>query len=183
METNAIAGAAGVSTPTDRGLNSLKSEDFFRILVTEMQQQDPLSPTETSDMIGQVSQIRSIELSSKLTDTLDTLALQQKTANAGGMVGKYVSAIVTGADGVESAVEGVVMAVRFDSDGATVLELDTGTAVRVDDVKHITTLEALESALGDADDPAADEQSQVEGSAPKDGQTEKPSLLKPWTWL
>ncbi len=183
METSAIAGVGVATARADRGLSSLSSEDFFRILVTEMQLQDPLSPSETSDMIGQVSQIRSIELSSKLTDTLDTLVLQQKTSSAGGLVGKYVSAEVTAANGAKSSIEGVVMAVRFDSDGSTVLELDTGEAVRMADVKHITTLEALESVLGTPGEQAGDDEDEEAGSDLKEGQTQKPSLFDPWSWL
>src|SRR5690606_6250305 len=109
MQTAAVANA-GAPAPQERGLSSLKSEDFFRILVTEMQQQDPLAPSETSDMISQVSQIRTIELSDQLTGTLDALAQQQRTANVSGLVGKFVSAEVTAADGSKSTVQGVVMA-------------------------------------------------------------------------
>lgn len=182
MEASAIASASGASATTDRGLSSLKSEDFFKILVTEMQQQDPLAPNDTKDMIGQVSQIRSIELSDKLNGTLKTLALQQKASDAGGMVGKYVQAAVTDDEGTETNIEGVVMAVRFESDGSTVLELDTGQAVRMEDVQHVTTLAALESALGAPSTPAADATQDASGGA-KDGQTEKASWFDPSSWF
>ena len=36
--------AGGAAQRTDRGVGALKSEDFFRILITELRQQDPLQP-------------------------------------------------------------------------------------------------------------------------------------------
>lgn len=188
MQTAAVANA-GAPAPQERGLSSLKSEDFFRILVTEMQQQDPLAPSETSDMISQVSQIRTIELSDQLTGTLDALAQQQRTANVSGLVGKFVSAEVTAADGSKSTVQGVVMAVRFDPDGTTVLELDSGEAVRAQDVRHVTTVEAVAAGLGmetapaDAADEAAVAALAGNASDDKDGQTAKASIWKPWRWM
>ncbi len=133
------------SNTAQRGLGSLKSEDFFRILVTELQHQDPLEPADTSDMINDVSQIRSIELSNELTGTLGTLARQQPMSNASGLLGKYVRAVVNGENGQPATVEGVVTGVQFDSDGQAVLELDVGISVRAQDVQRVTTLEQAES--------------------------------------
>ncbi|MEW6199597.1 MAG: flagellar hook capping FlgD N-terminal domain-containing protein [Planctomycetota bacterium] len=122
-----------------RDLNALRSEDFFKLLVTELQQQDPFEPAKTADMIGQVSQIRTIELSKQLTDTLSELSRQQRTAGASDLLGKFVVASVTASDGTVSEVQGIVTGVRFDPDGTAVLELDTGQAVRAADVTRITS--------------------------------------------
>jgi flagellar basal-body rod modification protein FlgD len=146
MDISAIDAVLGTSaSDSDRGLGSMKSEDFLKILITEMQNQDPLEPTDTSDMISQVSQIRSIELSSELTDTLDLLARQQRMGGASELIGKYVQAIVTADDGSASLTEGVVTSVYFNSDGSAVLELDTGQAVSADDVIRVTTVEEVEA--------------------------------------
>jgi len=134
-------------------LSTLKSEDFFRILVTELRQQDPFEPAKTADMISQVSQIRSIELSKQLTDTLQELAAQQHTAGAAELLGKYVTARLVAADGSEQEVSGVVTGVRFDADGSAVLELDTGQAVPASAIVRVTTVEAAQDA---ATDEAAD---------------------------
>jgi flagellar basal-body rod modification protein FlgD len=144
MAMNAVGASVGVPGITpNRGLGSLKSEDFFKILVTEMQQQDPFEPTKTSDMISQVSQIRSIELSGKLTDTLDQLTRQQRVSGASELIGKFVQAISVGSDGTQTLHEGVVTSIRFNADGSAVLELDTGEAVPATDVVRVTTLDAL----------------------------------------
>ncbi|RMF83163.1 MAG: hypothetical protein D6744_05210 [Planctomycetota bacterium] len=148
MEISGVsAGVAGRPVRSDRGLEALKSEDFFRILVTELQQQDPFEPADTSDMINQVSEIRSIELSSKLSDTLGKLAGQQQRAGVSELIGKFVTAEVPLGDGGVASVQGVVTGVRFDADGTAMLELDTGEALPADLVTHVTTLTALESGL------------------------------------
>ncbi len=168
-----IAGNAGLSAlstrpASDRGIATLSSEDFFKILVSELQTQDPLEPSKTSDMIGQVSQIRSIELSSKMGDTLDTLVQQQRTAGMADFLGKFVTAVTNGPDGSPIATEGVVTGVVFAGDGSAVLELDNGLAVAVRDVVRVTTLEqheqleALDSAADELIEPAASDKQEAQ---------------------
>ncbi len=168
-----IAGNAGLSAlstrpASDRGIATLSSEDFFKILVSELQTQDPLEPSKTSDMIGQVSQIRSIELSSKMGDTLDTLVQQQRTAGMADFLGKYVTAVTNAPDGSPIATEGVVTGVTFASDGSAVLELDTGLSVPVRDVVHVSTLEqheqmeALESNADELIEPASSDKQEAQ---------------------
>jgi len=148
METAAIGGGAAVAQ--QRGLSGMKSEDFFRILVSEMQNQDPFEPTKTADMISQVSQIRGIEQSDKLNTTLERMTAQQRTAGSSDLIGRFVHAIVEAADGSSQAVSGVVTGVEFMPDGAALLELDTGAQVRTADVVLVTTPDAAEKALADA---------------------------------
>jgi len=157
MPTSPIQGATPIQSASlapasrqDRGLSSLRSEDFFKILVTELQQQDPMKPNETSDMISQVSQIRSIELSGQLTDTLGQLAQQQKASGASDLIGKYVQAAMEGEDGQAFVLDGVVTGVQFASDGSATLELDSGMAVRAADVIEVTTPELHEQRMQDA---------------------------------
>jgi flagellar basal-body rod modification protein FlgD len=149
--------AGGASTRADRGVGALKSEDFFQILITELRQQDPLEPAKTSDMIGNVSQIRNIELSSQLSQTLDTIAKQQRTAGTSEMIGKFVVAVTQAPDGTPMGTEGVVTSVQFASDGAAVLELDNGMTVRASDVAQIMSVEEAErriAAMGLTSTPA-----------------------------
>ena len=156
MEISAIGTTA--TPPAQRGLASLASEDFFKILVTEMQNQDPFEPSDSSDLISQVSQIRTIEQSDTLTRTLDLLTQQQRLGGVTGLIGKFVQAIAVGPDGNQALYEGIVTSVFFNADGSAVLELDTGQAVPADAVVRVTTLDEVELALAqseqnsDADD-------------------------------
>ncbi|MFN0137741.1 MAG: flagellar hook assembly protein FlgD [Phycisphaerae bacterium] len=156
--TNSAQSAAPRSTTGSRGVGTMKSEDFFRIMVTELQNQDPLEPNKTSDMIGQVSQVRSIELQSKLGDTLDTLVKQQRMNDAGSMIGKFVTASIDVGDGQQTTSAGRVVAVHYEDTGTASLELDNGEFVPLDKVDLVTTLEEAAKALqpdGGTTDPAA----------------------------
>jgi flagellar basal-body rod modification protein FlgD len=147
MQTSAVStGITSSATPVARGMSGLQSEDFFKILVTELQQQDPLQPGKTSDLIGQVSQIRSIELSQNLTDALTQITRHQRVAGASELIGKFVTATLTGTDGTSQEVSGLVTGVRFDPDGTAVLELDTGQSVPAESVTRITSAANAASA-------------------------------------
>lgn len=173
MQTNAVnaAGTVAQTTTTDRGMDALKSEDFFKILVTELQQQDPLNPSETADMISQVSQIRSIELSKNLTDALTQLSEQQRTTGTTELLGKHVTATLESEDGTEQEVSGIVTGVRFASDGTAVLELDTGATVRAADVTRVVSPDVLDALASAADADASDES--AEDSDDKSDTTQK----------
>lgn len=164
METYAVNATAPLTGSTaERGVSQMTSGDFFKLLVTELQQQDPLEPTKTADMISQVSQIRSIELSHQLTTTLEQLTRQQRTAGASELLGKLVEATALSPDGTLTTIAGVVTAVRFGADGVALLELDSGEVVRAAAVTRVTTLEAgvqAAAASGSDDDGVAGSDSQ-----------------------
>jgi flagellar basal-body rod modification protein FlgD len=147
----------GTRSDLPRGLSNLRSDDFFKIMISELRQQDPFEPAKTSDMIGQVSQIRDIELSGKLTDTLDRLTQQQKTTGASELIGKLITADVPIGDGTNATVQGVVTGIRFNSDGTASLELDTGDMVLASQVTRVTSpeLAGTAAATGAAAPPAS----------------------------
>lgn len=154
MQTYAVGTTAeltGASRPS--AVNQMSSEDFFKLLVAELQQQDPLEPTETADMIGQVSQVRSIEQSQQLIATLEQLTSQQRTVGVSELLGRFVEAEVVAADGTRSAIVGVVTGVRFGADGVAVLELDTGGTVRASDVTRVMTVEQAELEFASGEEP------------------------------
>jgi len=176
----ASSGSTASRAIADRGTSGLRTEDFFKLLVTELKQQNPFEPAKTADLIGQVSQIRSIELSKNLTDVLSQIAGQQRTLGAGELLGKYVTAVTTASDGTQQQVSGLVTSLRFESDGTAMLELDNGQCVRVADVILVTT---SENAPGQA--AASDESADSDQAADKlsdQGKSSSGGLL-PWLSL
>ncbi|MFO0839157.1 MAG: flagellar hook capping FlgD N-terminal domain-containing protein [Phycisphaerae bacterium] len=153
MSTTAVGGVGGAASDvasagrSSRGITSLRSEDFFKILVTELQHQDPLAPSKTADMISQVSQIRSIENSAQLETTLDSLVRNQRSAGASDLIGKFVTATSTDENGTTQSFEGVVTGVRLTADGPAVLELDTGATVPISQVQQVMTPEEADRRL------------------------------------
>ena len=70
---SAIQGAAanmvGGTTGSNR-FNELSSEDFMQIIFTELQQQDPFEPNDSSALLEQLNSIRAIESDIELTKNL-----------------------------------------------------------------------------------------------------------------
>lgn len=67
---------------------SLGKDDFLRILVTQLQNQDPMQPLEDKDFIAQMAQFSSVE---QLVNMSDQLAgLRQSLGMVSSMIGKDV---------------------------------------------------------------------------------------------
>jgi len=147
-----IQNATIASTPTatngraSDATQGLGSQDFLKLLITQLTNQDPLEPTNNEELLRQISSIREIELSSTLTDSLRSLTGQQRFASASTLIGQYVMG-VPGPDG--AAQRGVVVGVRFETDGRPILRLSNGTDVPLDQVASIDSpVQAGESLIG-----------------------------------
>lgn len=97
-----VQGTRGQQDGTNQPLRDLDMGEFIKLMVTELQNQDPLNPMENSEILTQISQIREIEASDRMTKTLDALRssqdavlLGQSLANAGGLIGKNVTGQVS----------------------------------------------------------------------------------------
>ncbi len=173
------------------GLDALQSEDFLKLLITELRQQDPLQPNTTGDMLARVSNVRMIELSQRLGATLSDLAAQQRSAGVSDLIGRYVTARLTGDDGRTYETSGIVTGVRFDRQGAAFLELDTGESVPALAVVHVTAPETAETAraaaaretAGDATARRSSGASAPPAAAASDGKAPARRRLLPWLSL
>jgi flagellar basal-body rod modification protein FlgD len=107
MATDAVGSSGTSATKVDRtklkaqtdAYDNLNMEDFVKLMVSELQNQDPLNPMDNSQMLQQLSQMQSINSSKKLTETLDSVLLGQNLANASNLIGKVVVGLT--ADGKE----------------------------------------------------------------------------------
>lgn len=86
------------------GFNSLTSDTFLKLLITQLQNQDPTNPTDSDELLGQISQMQSLQASLELQSTLKTVSVGQQLSNGAALLGKTV--IATNGDNQE--VTGVV---------------------------------------------------------------------------
>lgn len=141
-----LAAAPAQSASRNDAFSDLRSDDFLKLLITQMTSQDPLEPTGNEELLQQISSIRNIELSTTLTDSLRTLTGQQRFASASSLIGQYVAGAPKD-DG--SAVSGVVSAVRFDAEGRPTLQLANGSTLPLEEVSVVEhPLRAAERLLG-----------------------------------
>jgi flagellar basal-body rod modification protein FlgD len=85
--------------------DSLKMEDFLKLMITEMQNQDPLNPMDNAQLLEQVSSMQSINSTKKLTTTLDAVLLGQNLSNAGSLIGKTINGLTADGEDVTGKVE------------------------------------------------------------------------------
>ncbi len=78
---------------SNNALNELKLDDFLNLMIAELQNQDPLNPLENDELIAQISQIREVGATEKLTETLDAVLLGQNIASATSLIGADVVAL------------------------------------------------------------------------------------------
>lgn len=103
MDVSSIFGStAAAGTTNTRSTNKALDKDaFLKILVTQLSNQDPLSPMEDKDFIAQLAQFSSLE-------ELQTLNTGATFGQASSLVGKNIYTTVTNSDGVKSEVYGKV---------------------------------------------------------------------------
>lgn len=149
MEATSALGAIAEpqrSETTVRSPSNLTTDDFFKLLITQISNQDPFEPTSNEELLQQISSIRNIELSTTLTESLRSLTDQQQFGTASSLIGQYVTG-PAGDNGTN--MQGVVVAVRFDAGGQPVLQLSTGAEVPIDQVSLVEApLRAAERLIG-----------------------------------
>lgn len=130
---DALGGTADTSSSsTASAFSSLNSEDFFKLILTELTKQDPMKPNDTQALLDQLSTVYNIQSSMDLSKSMGTLIDRDELSSASGMIGMYV----TGLSEETQRVEGLVSAVSKTKDGA-VLVLDDGTRVPMKDVDGV----------------------------------------------
>jgi flagellar basal-body rod modification protein FlgD len=105
--TNTTAALAGSSV--DR-FQELDTQAFLKMMIAELQNQDPLNPMDNAKMLEQLSQIRAITSNDALTSSVNALKMGQSMATAAGLIGKTV----IGLDVLGNETVGVVDKVAFE---------------------------------------------------------------------
>ena len=117
---NASASNGGVDTITKSGASAmygLTTDDFMKLFLAQLQNQDPTKPMDDSQMLGQLAQMTEIQTLQGVQTSLQGSQLAQSSA----LIGKNV----TGIDVNGTAVNGVVTSVTQSSDAGLVLQVGT----------------------------------------------------------
>lgn len=114
------SGAAQATTPS----NQLGKDDFLKLLVTQLQNQDPLNPLEGTEFVSQLAQFSSLEQLTNINGALEqnlqaNQAMAQSIGNslAATLVGKEVRATADGMhyDGSSSVSLGYTLSTAADT--------------------------------------------------------------------
>lgn len=113
--------------------NTADKEMFLKLLVAEMQYQDPLQPTSNTDYVKELASFSQIEAVQAVQD-------QMSTIQANSLVGKYVILNTTGASGNQEYVSGKVDYVMTDEEGKMFLSVN----------EKLYSIDELDSVCDDA---------------------------------
>lgn len=110
----------------------MDGEMFLSLLVTQLANQDPSNPMDTNEMIGQTTQLATMEqLTTLTTRQLESFSLQMRSA-ASALIGREVEYVDAGGKTVTGTVESVSFAgpVPLVNVGGTAVALDSISSVR-----------------------------------------------------
>ncbi len=144
--TGSSSSTSSSSGPTGNDFSSVSLDEFMQLMITELQNQDPLNPTDNSEMLAQMTQIRQMGATNQLTDALTNLSLGQSLTQAGNLIGKKVTAL----DETSKEVSGVVdrVSVKIDEKDRTKREvkLHVGdSTVDINNVREILQPDATQA--------------------------------------
>jgi flagellar basal-body rod modification protein FlgD len=108
----------GTSTTTDPSSTAATTQQvdkdlFLKLMVTQLRNQDPMNPTDSSQFLAQTAQFTSLEKLTSMADQSSQALSAQLAFGASGLVGKSVD--YTDATGAQT--NGKVDSVRFTSTG------------------------------------------------------------------
>ena len=113
----------------------LDKEGFLKILLTQMQEQDPTEPMDSGEMVNQMTQLSTLEQMMNMTNSIEMLVQSQLVSPVieySHMIGKVVS-YEQDNGGTET---GEVVAVTQE-DGWAIFELENGEKVYADAVTEV----------------------------------------------
>ncbi|MBN9230857.1 MAG: flagellar biosynthesis protein FlgD [Legionella sp. 40-6] len=93
MTTNAVNGAGGSATTTQITPSNLGQQDFLRLMVAQIQNQDPLQPQVNGEFLSQLAQFSTNDGVNKMQESMQQMAnsLQSNQAlQASALVGRKV---------------------------------------------------------------------------------------------
>lgn len=112
---------SGVPTVTDTSKPEdptiLGKDDFLKLLIGQMQNQDPLNPTDGAQYMEQMTQFSILEQITNLGQTTSAAASNEYDQNAIALIGKEISFLKMGDDGRLETASGRVESVKFTSSG------------------------------------------------------------------
>ena len=98
--------------------------DYMKLLVTQLQNQNPLEPLDNKDMAAQLAQFSQLQQMENLNTSFGKVLESVQRSYASSLIGKEVSFRATEADGMTATRTGEVQEVAINDEGQIVLTVD-----------------------------------------------------------
>ena len=117
MSTGPVSGSSGSSSSSGASsalssadpFSNLTMSDFLTLMITELQNQDPTSPEDSSEIMQEIGQMQSIQSTTELNTTLNGLSLGQGFSAASSMINQNIVGLDSNGDSVNGTVSSVIM--------------------------------------------------------------------------
>ena len=128
--------AAGKSSNGD-GFSGVDIDSFMKLLISELQNQDPLNPTDNAQMIQQIGQIREIGATGKLTSTLSNLSSSQELVTASSLIGRSVTGLADDASSVDGVVDRITVETNSETNSRSVKVHVGNQTMEINNIREI----------------------------------------------
>ena len=136
---NAIQSSTSTSSQANslqgNGLNDVDLNQFLNLMITDLQNQDPLNPTDNAALLQQVGELRSISSSDQLVTTLKSFSNTQELTTASSLIGKNVKGLGTDATEIDGEVTSV--SIKIDEKDRTKRQVQVHVGDKIVDIKNV----------------------------------------------
>ena len=101
------SGKETTQTPPVNPLGQLGKDDFLKLMVAQLQHQDPTNPLDDKEFMGQLAQFSTLEQITNVSEGLDRLSFSGQVSQSVGLIGHsigYVRSDGSQASGVAESV-------------------------------------------------------------------------------
>jgi flagellar basal-body rod modification protein FlgD len=105
--TSASSTPAGSNNDIPVPTQGLTQRDFLKLLVAQMTSQDPLKPTDSQDLLSQMTQFSTLNANTALQTQIAQMQALSQFSEAGSLLGKQVTLQLDGSTTAEGIVTGV----------------------------------------------------------------------------
>ncbi len=164
VSVGGLQGTGGQQNPYSDAMQDVGMDEFLKMMIAELQNQDPMDPMDNAQILGQIGQIREITSNDKLTSTLEAAFLGQNLATANSLMGQWV--VATSEDDSEVLAAGQVSQLSIENG---IPKLHVGNKpLALEDISQIQSVEDAQALV----DAMAMLGNKIQGSS-------EPTLLNP----
>ena len=107
--TTVSVATAGLTPAPATHKTALDASDFMKMMLSELENQNPMEPMDNKDYMAQMAQMNSVEELQKMNQTLTQLASGSKLSEAANLIGRKVDATLSDGTTTSGLVSSVTM--------------------------------------------------------------------------
>jgi len=144
LATSTAAAAESTSDKRGQGLDSLNPAQFLNLIITQLQNQDPLAPTDNAALMQQVGQLREITANDKLTTTLTSFSITQELTTASTLIGRNINGLDTTGDEITGLVDSV--SIKVDEKDRNNRQVRVQVGNKTVDMSNVRSIDGVKTA-------------------------------------